>query len=86
MIYIVLINKAEKMLLAEMFPHETFVRTMVQKSKRHKYYCVESPRLMSALRNIRNKDIVEEHPPRKKKSNKKNNGNAYQPNKKGWRN
>ena len=68
-----------------MFPNEKFVRTMIQRSKRHKYYCVESPKLLAALRNIRTKNIVEEHPPRKKKYDNKKYDNGHQPKKKGWR-
>ena len=63
-----------------MFPNEKFVRTMIQRSHRHKYYCVEHPKIMSALSNLRMTNVIEEHPPRQKTFEKR-----YQPKKKGWR-
>lgn len=53
----VAINKNEKNLLLERFPNMTFVRTMKQKSKRGRYYCVETPAAMKYLRRIRNGEI-----------------------------
>ena len=43
------ITKEEKELLKEKFPYEKFPRTMKQKSKRHKYFCVEREEMMRAI-------------------------------------
>ena len=43
------ITKQEKDLLAELFPHQKFPRTMRQDSKRHHYFCVETERLMRPI-------------------------------------
>ena len=78
MIFIVLISKAEKKALSERFPKAQFVRTMVQRSDRGHYYCVEEPYLMRTLRDLRRENVIEEHPPRKKEKKywgKNNNAN-----------
>lgn len=55
------ISKEEKKALCERFTHLHTVRTMRQKSKRHRYYCEEAPAAMKALRQIRNRNVVETH-------------------------
>lgn len=48
------ITKAEKDVIAAQFPNVHIVRTMKQKSKRHRYYCVEDRRVMRLLDRMRN--------------------------------
>lgn len=48
------INKAEKEAIRERFPKAHIVRTMRQKSKRHRYYCEESRYVMNYLEELRN--------------------------------
>lgn len=55
----------EKELLSERFPKITFVRTMKQDSKRGHYYCTEERGAMRYLEEIRRKNVIEEHPPKK---------------------
>lgn len=43
------INKAEKEAISERFPNVHIVRTMRQKSKRHRYYCEEHPDVLRFL-------------------------------------
>lgn len=47
------INKAEKEVIASEFPNVHIVRTMKQKSKRHHYYCEETPRVLQCLNRMR---------------------------------
>ena len=47
------INKAEKDAIRAQFPNVHIVRTMKQKSKRHRYYCEESKGVMRYLRELR---------------------------------
>lgn len=49
----VLIDKAEALAIRERFPNVHIVRTMKQKSKRHKYYCEENTRAMRLLHEMR---------------------------------
>lgn len=43
------VSKEEKAVIAERFPNVHIVRTMKQKSKRHRYYCEESKGVMRYL-------------------------------------
>jgi len=52
------INKEEKAAIAERFPEVCIIRTMKHDSKRHHYYCEESPRVIRFLNRIRG--IVDE--------------------------
>lgn len=54
----VLISKAEKEAIQERFPKANIVRTMRQKSKRHRYYCEEAPQVMRYLNELRRKDVL----------------------------
>lgn len=54
----VLINKEEKNAIREKFPKLCIVRTMVQRSKRGRYYMEELPSAMRYLDQIRRKDVV----------------------------
>lgn len=49
----VLITKDEKDYISKNFPRVHIVRTMKQKSKRHRYYCEESPVVMRYLNSTR---------------------------------
>lgn len=49
----VLINKEEASLLRRTHPDAHIVRTMKNKSKRHKYYCEETPNIMRWLNDVR---------------------------------
>lgn len=49
----VLITKDEKDYISKNFPKAHIVRTMKQKSKRHRYYCEEAPAVMRYLANVR---------------------------------
>ncbi len=51
------ISKDEKEVIAKRFPKVHIVRTMKQKSKRHRYYCEESKGVMRYLEEARNKSI-----------------------------
>ena len=53
----VLISKAEKEAIVQRFPHTCIVRTMRQRSKRHRYYCEEAPQVMRFLNRLRGKDV-----------------------------
>lgn len=53
------INKAEKEKIRERFPNVHIVRTMKQKSKRHRYYCEEAKGVMQLLKNLRTASVVE---------------------------
>lgn len=52
----VLINKKEKDAIVKRFPNVHIVRTMKQKSKRHRYYCEEKISVMRFLERMRNPD------------------------------
>ena len=47
------IDKAEKEAICARFPNIHIVRTMKQKSKRHRYYCEESKSVLRFLQGIR---------------------------------
>lgn len=48
-----LINKEESEQIRSKFPYAHIARTMKQDSKRHRYYCEESPRVMNYLNELR---------------------------------
>lgn len=48
------IDKAEKEAICARFSDVHIVRTMKQKSKRHRYYCAEIPSVVKFLSQIRN--------------------------------
>lgn len=50
------INKAEKDAIRAQFPNVHIVRTMKQKSKRHRYYCEESKPVLRYLNSVRGGD------------------------------
>lgn len=50
------ISKTEKDIISERFPNVHIVRTMKQKSKRHRYYCEEAKPVMRLLRSMRDPD------------------------------
>lgn len=52
-ILMITISKEEKRLLMEKLPSVHIRRTMTQKSKRHHYYCEESPAAIALLKEIR---------------------------------
>lgn len=47
------VSKTEKEAIVAAFPNVKIVRTMKQRSKRHKYYCEESRQVMGLLRRMR---------------------------------
>lgn len=47
------ITKEEKEIIAKTFPRAHIVRTMKQKSKRHRYYCEENRGVMALLEQLR---------------------------------
>lgn len=49
----ILITKEEKDAISKLYPDAHIVRTMRQKSKRHRYYCEESPGVMRYLTQAR---------------------------------
>lgn len=49
----ILITKEEKDAISKFFPDAHIVRTMKQKSKRHRYYCEESINVMKYLNQAR---------------------------------
>lgn len=49
----ILITKEEKDAISKFFPDAHIVRTMRQKSKRHRYYCEEAPGVMKYLGYVR---------------------------------
>nr|DAU94737.1 MAG TPA: hypothetical protein [Caudoviricetes sp.] len=51
--FLILVNKTEKKIIKEKFPNAHIVRTMKQKSKRHHYYCEETPRIVRLISNMR---------------------------------
>lgn len=54
------ITKEEKMYISEHFPEAHIVRTMKQKSKRHRYFCEESRPVMNYLASVRSCRSAEE--------------------------
>ena len=52
------VTKTEKELIIKKFPDIHIVRTMKQKSKRHRYYCEEQKPVMNYLRRLRNNNSV----------------------------
>jgi len=50
---VVLITANEKKIISERFPKIHIVRTMKQRSKRHRYYMVEDEKAMRLLRKLR---------------------------------
>ena len=52
----VLVTKSEKEAILKRFPRVGMVRTMKQRSKRHRYYCEEAPQVMRYLDKLRGKD------------------------------
>ena len=51
---VIVINKAEAEAIRSKYPNTHIVRTMKQKSKRHKYYCEENKAAMRFLNELRN--------------------------------
>ena len=51
------ISKQEKDVIVKRFPNVHIVRTMKQKSKRHRYYCEESRGVMRYPNEVRNKGV-----------------------------
>lgn len=52
------ITKSEKDAIRQQFPNVHIVRTMKQRSKRHRYYCEETTPVMRYLNEIRNPNCV----------------------------
>lgn len=52
------ISKSEKDVICKRFPTVHIVRTMRQKSKRHRYFCEESRAVLSYLKEARSKGVV----------------------------
>lgn len=55
----ILVSKEEKELIKEKYPYVTIVRTMRQKSKRHRYYVEEAPCVMRLLEKVRSGERLE---------------------------
>lgn len=53
----VLISKSEKEAILEKYPKVNIVRTMRQRSGRHRYYCEEAPSVMRFLNKMRNAGV-----------------------------
>lgn len=72
----VAINKAEVDAIRKRYPKTYIVRTMKQRSKRHKYYCEESKQVMWFLNRLRSGESVNEIKERgynrSRKKNKRN--------------
>lgn len=49
----ILISKEEKDAVRKKFPKACIVRTMRQRSKRHRYYCEEAPAIMRYINQLR---------------------------------
>lgn len=47
------VTKDEKKIINERFPKAHIVRTMKQKSKRHRYYCEETEHVLNLLEELR---------------------------------
>lgn len=52
----VMVTKQEKEQILKLFPDVHIVRTMKQKSKRHRYYCAEECGVVEALQKIRSEN------------------------------
>lgn len=52
------ISKSEKEIIAKRFPNVHIVRTMKQRSKRHRYYCEETTSVMKFLNRTRSQGAV----------------------------
>lgn len=65
------INKAEKEAIVERFPEVHIVRTMKQKSKRHRYYCEERKQVVQFLNALRENTLTEKKEGGNHKSGKK---------------
>lgn len=52
-IIMIAITKDEKIQINKRFPKAHIVRTMKQKSKRHRYYCEETDHVMDYLEHLR---------------------------------
>lgn len=61
------ITKAEKDLLAKLYPEYRFPRTMKQDSKRHHYFCTETIELMRPIADTNNyaAEFVQEYEKRR---------------------
>lgn len=76
----ILINKQEKEIISKLFPKEKFVRTVKQRSKRHRYYVTERIELLrpiahlndSAAEFVREYDRIAEAKARRGKWKKRN--------------
>lgn len=55
----VLITKEEKEAIVKRFPRTHIVRTMKQKSSRHRYYCEEARSVMAYLAKLRGDNTVD---------------------------
>ena len=51
--YLIIISKEEKDVISKRLPNVHIIRTMKQRSKRHRYYCEESKSVMKILREMR---------------------------------
>ena len=71
------ITKAEKEVIREQFPNVHIVRTMKQKSKRHRYYCVEDRRVMRLLDRMRNPNAGNDSKGGARNTRKKAKRNSY---------
>lgn len=67
----VIINREERDAIAKKFPDVTIVRTMKSDSKRGHYYLEERRDAMKFLREFRNRNVIEEYPPRPRRNKKK---------------
>lgn len=54
--HMVSVNKTEKEAIKQKFPNAHIMRTVKQKSKRHKYYCEETSAVMKFLNELRAPD------------------------------
>lgn len=53
----VMISAEERKEILGRFPNICIVRTVKQKSKRHRYYCEENPRAMRFLKELRGEPV-----------------------------
>lgn len=49
----IIVTKSEVEAIREKFPRAHIVRTMKQKSKRHRYFCEESPYVLKFIASLR---------------------------------
>lgn len=61
------VTKTEKEEILKKYPHVFITRTMKQDSKRGHYYCEEEKNVMRYLREIRNRNVIEDHRPARKR-------------------